>query len=1165
MKNPSLDEVLSTLNSDAVIDFFKDMPEKERKEHLARALQWLEVSSLHNYNDVELRFWLSVPSEARLFSPGSQPPKRIQKLIERLSEAKITAKNLPPQAVQADAVAVSGIAVMATAGMTDIKKRTAIPPANYCYALLKDRKPTWLNNWVDWILVEAPLTHWLTIRRMEREQIIQPEHNSAYYTGMMLSLPGAEAGATSQFVDGARVQPVISEGTIVSLLTADEELLPELWNMFKNDQAMRTLLHQQTAPGWRESEQPAVQRRWMRINSAAPRWSKGLIQLCQEGKIDKGRLLQAVMTLFATFNLEHSESGSTLKINWFTDLYDQLEASLDERLAVLPDLLRLLSCRNPKVILWTLEKIAQVADHPDFPVGAACESIPTAFLLKGKEHAVQALKTLKAIADAHPGAKHEVAAATIDAMESENQEIHKRAITQLEKLKCRDDDLIARMESKLPRVAIVHRSEAARWAERKGTVMASDPHNVEAESKNGDQASSTNVVDLIKRGASKKSALNTPMSMTDAPQNKALQLNVGQPLLFDIDKIRQQCSNVPAALSRVAQLEYTLSALNETNPKLDALDLRGDGFPRLNPDKRLKKIATVDELVFFLMPLTAWDHRPTADQVEIVLDALARLGVDRPDDFRIRTEALRAKVEPLAGHSADPILLAAQAWTTGKMPSGWEQKLGPAWDLSPTVGNFARKRFRTVVNQMLQGRRVNLLSTPTHEGGWIDPLILVERIKRSFADDANGAHSTASTNPLSKPFFANLLSAVGLAKEKSNEAMFDQSLALLRLAPDNREAATTELLKSQRSEFVEAALYALGSNDVAIGTTAELWIAAARSRNPFGDDDRVEARFPRLGPDAACLARYQLKLVTESEPDLRTAIKDFRVFDRTPAFPPSTAADNLVTARMQRVDYIRLQMNELVDWRRTITPKNLDAFFAEGAEKLALNYGVDLNGKINVAYLQALYDPDIHVSDVVHVMLALAMASKQRDEHSTAIEALIAVIDDGRLDGSELGAVMGQMYRSNGVRPSDHKADHMPLISISRWAKALSPVARCSSYHAQVVARCIEQILSGDPNSAPKDVHMLLEVLLTCLIEEHDCIRSEGSRAYLAALNQGTGGSKTAKLVKQLLALEQGADYDIKKREALTYALGKSIERAERWADWQKRNSIVAAAEVVST
>src|SRR6185369_10369307 len=108
-------------------------------------------------------------------------------------------------------------------------------------------------------------------------------------------------------------------------------------------------------------------------------------------------------------------------------------------------------------------------------------------------------------------------------------------------------------------------------------------------------------------------------------------------------------------------------------------------------------------------------------------------------------------------------------------------------------------------------------------GGWIDPHALIKRLL---------VWQKAGVDP----------------------DIHEQVLALLRLAPENRNTALTAAKKLE-GESGQAVRYVLGANEK-IGKSAPLWLAACRSRQPHGDLPEFEAKHPKLGPDARVAAKY---------------------------------------------------------------------------------------------------------------------------------------------------------------------------------------------------------------------------------------------------------------------------------------------------------------------
>ncbi len=432
----------------------------------------------------------------------------------------------------------------------------------------------------------------------------------------------------------------------------------------------------------------------------------------------------------------------------------------------------------------------------------------------------------------------------------------------------------------------------------------------------------------------------------------------------------------------------------------------------------------------------------------------------------------------------------ALAWTTGEVPPPSEQKRR---ERSAIVLDFLSQRARAVAERAARGEARQLLAAPTHRGAWVDPLALVER-------------SRALTDP-------NALDAIQ---------------AMLRLAPDNRPAALRKSAKVP-GEFGDALRYALGAKDCKIGSTASLWVAAARARRPCADDPEVERRHPGLGPDAGTAARLRLVLLREGKFDhLRVAAE--------PALPtavPLACPTVLLNAGL-RVEkwYSPLEHWDAaaVRWAGSVWPQCWEPWFACGAFLIGCNLDWWEASWGNRAYLEPLLEPDVPLRHMGLTLLTLGLAAKEPGESGLATDALIAAIDDGRLDGLQLGARMSALLALCRIKPP-------------RWAKTLAEAARVSPLHAAVVTRALERMLANLPDPVPKDLLALLELLTELLIAGGKGLALPEARASLGAL-QASG--KTAKLAREIVALQDGQS--LLQTDAAARALKGRVERAERWA-----------------
>jgi hypothetical protein len=1057
----ALDQTLAKLDHAACVNFFKDVSEKDRKELSERALQWYDVSRLHH--EPQLRWWVGAMI--------SQAPKNVQKLWKELEAAKQVAKTMPSQATKEEAIAVAQLAVMATSTLTEIKKRKRIPTSQHCYDILAARRPKWLPEFCDWILEERPNVHWNLVHRLETEGLLEPNVNSNYLGALLISVD-------------------------IDSLRSSQMLQDRMWSMFEDDSTMRTLMMQNPFPTGRDAWTQDSQDLWTMRNNVPQKWTTLFLSLCPDGTLDRVRLINALTDVFVRFNLEHSDSKSTLVETRYQELHDSLNLTEGERASLIPQYMRLLTCRNPKVVAWSLKSIGALVQHPEFPAEAVIDSVQVVFLMKGKDHSVEALKLLKDIADKNKDLLRPVAFATAEALSSESQDIQKRALVQLEKLKYRDDDLCQLVADKSESIGVVHRDRALAWAGKSNTPTAISDGEPEVES---------NVVSLRP---------NTPRQETQAPRTIP-------------EQFRDLLGGDP----------------------LTALSFRGDEFPRCLPGNELPVLNSLDDLIFMCSEILhgKWNERFSSDDLDILADGVARFGCERPSDYADRTAAIRKEIEQRAPFAwNDAVNAGLSAWM-GKLPL---QSIAQHVDFSVSIEDELRRRLVDVGEKANKGQATVLFSTPTHKGGWIDPEVLVERVCESYAPQTGSGV---------KKLFGDVLSAFGVNIDR--QALADQCLALLRIAPERRAQALAKLDSgnSNRTEFIDALRYALGAEGVKIGDSTPLWIAAARARNPFSNDEIVGAKHRDAGPDGTMLASYSPNYLTSIpsyalNPTRQLAMKsesDFRFVLRSPAMPPDAKLAQAFSVLRHRFKIESYSVARFTDWRRSVWPMNLDAFFAEGIDRMTTHEGSDPTGRENKVFIEPLYDPDVPVRDVGVLMLVIAATSKQKDEHEHAIEALIAVLEDGRVVGRTLGVLMRELLQTQPLRckVGYWQHDMWPLlVSVTRWAKAFKPVLGASSYHALMIQEALEEALQGDAKKAPKDINQLLEVFLEALMETGDEVTNESTRQFLTAVHSAQPNTKGGKLAKQILALKRGAKYEAKRAEIMQYAHAKRCDRGERWA-----------------
>jgi hypothetical protein len=207
------------------------------------------------------------------------------------------------------------------------------------------------------------------------------------------------------------------------------------------------------------------------------------------------------------------------------------------------------------------------------------------------------------------------------------------------------------------------------------------------------------------------------------------------------------------------------------------------------------------------------------------------------------------------------------------------------------------------------------------------------------------------------------------------------------------------------------------------------------------------------------------------------------------------------------------------------------------------------------AFLLPSLDPDFPLRPMARLLLAAGLNAKLAEIGGLAADALVAAIDDGRLDADILGESLGVLWQARvetysyvvNVDPWQNRSHFVPFVKPSRWAKALGDIARASALHARIIARTIEIFLAAEtsPGRAPASLLPFLELLKEVSIDSGRSV-SPDARKYLSGL--GTAG-KTGRVIKELLALGDLPESPAM-RKARMEALARRIERAERWAAW---------------
>ena len=344
----------------------------------------------------------------------------------------------------------------------------------------------------------------------------------------------------------------------------------------------------------------------------------------------------------------------------------------------------------------------------------------------------------------------------------------------------------------------------------------------------------------------------------------------------------------------------------------------------------------------------------------------------------------------------------------------------------PTVGYrggafwlFQHHRIRAVRARVLAGTYVPMLAMPTHEGGWLQASVFVERL---------GVLHARNVEP----------------------AKLDVVQALLRLAPDGREAAA-EVLPAGDEPYVRVARWVLtGAGNAEAKDDPDLWLAAARARCP-----RETAAVPGLdadglvGPDGMEPATYgwiseeEKAAITAEEKEVRAEAdealeKALGDLDRSSveALDVMLNAPDLVEERIPGGGWLHRPLREgfsikvtppwvhggdhlgrptvmlhafpyggpssqrdrfEFEWATMVWPHNRDALYAAALLYITGAYTRSSSKKWPAgACLDPLLEPDQPISLPAAMLISLSLFAPDGDLSRIAIDVLVDAIADGR-------------------------------------------------------------------------------------------------------------------------------------------------------------------------
>lgn len=630
--------------------------------------------------------------------------------------------------------------------------------------VLDARRPKWLAEWLKWEWKqEFPVPSWYLERGLIRSGAL-PANDSAEYFARMSDETQVIEGNFSDTEDTVPLFP-----SRRAMLEADPDL-------FKHDI-------------WRLLQVDSSAFRYPQLG-----WPDLLIELSQAGHLDRMKLLSESLKSM-TLPL------SVKTLTGLAKFHEQLGPTVAEREQLTDAYLRLLHVSNSTVVGLAvtacdkLQKAKRLASDPFL------QNLPGAFLADKKSPALAGIKLAMKVVQSNPTGVPQAAQALVNALQHSDTDVQSSALEGLLTLQSSiTAELRTAIEEQLDFLAISIRTKAKKLLDE-----------LAASSKAATVKSST-----------KKSKSSDKPAKPSLPA-KTIKSQHAEPSHSDSPQI----AHIDATIRRDSHLEAAISARSASSPPV-VLPIPKHVILRRDQESRVNPIGDLDELISTVA--TFVEKVDDVIELERILDGISRLHREKPSDFDKRVDALRKQViKRSATYSSSTLDVGAEIGLL---------TLVTTWlDMEPVPNPrrihwytmrqwFLRERVYEVIERLnntkqgdpyhLKKKPVPILALPTHRGGWIDPVVLVERINKHYAPQ--------------------------------HELLDDHDIAqaILRLTPDGRSEALTKLGKPDHYNGGKELRYALGDKvQVTFNSRhAVIQLAAERARIVSLADEKYQPVLP---------------------------------------------------------------------------------------------------------------------------------------------------------------------------------------------------------------------------------------------------------------------------------------------------------------------------------
>ena len=805
---------------------------------------------------------------------------------------------------------------------------------------------------------------------------------------------------------------------------------------------------------------------------AGKEWSPIIKWLREERLLDSKKMLQRCVRAMRRYA---KKSEDRFALAGSIQIANDAKASQTELLSLQNQLIDLLSEQTPSIIGFALAKLLKIARHKKFKKDKALAQLKSVLTLSQKSHVIKAIKLINIIAG-DPALQPEALDLLIVCAMHAEADVQEAALT------------VLASETYLLSIA-----QKEKLAELDCTVAAH----------------------LRQQLAGLADAESRPTTETVDDQLSGVAISIEDSDFDSYSPRIRKLLRIDEALGFAKQ--------GQIDPQSSWPILNGrvlDSTDRIDP------IADVESLVDVVA--AASQVVEDADVPDQILGGIARHFDERDDLFHSRTANLYAQVRKQK--MSQPTRGLYHHWDRDYFRVLIKHWLRPDGRVTRKYRHPLSRFVGEMTTYFSDGKRCELVSTPTHQGGWIDPVEWVERLHL-------------------------------LPKALSDFQSRDLVRSMLRLAPDRREEACKNA-KALPISLRKFAICALGGNldfSTAKGET-NLWVTACRARDP-------NLVIPQSAPFSKGLMNNEVLTPLDTDWSIKPGNPDRYINtiesplgahvsrQRTEAFAAlkrknpersyrlgDWTTESEISQQVQETQEellypISFQLIDPTDWSMpawynaslaNLWPSNLDWYFFIGMKILLVrvNKSKTTNDRPD-GFLFPLLQKDRPLTLMAARALWTATTSKDDNARSTAIEVWIAIIDDDRADMPILNQAFVEVEQGG-------------WFVYARIIGVLDEVGSVSPLHAWIVSMVLHAMIPT-VNGLTREMAKILQCLL-----KHHTLLGIAVPEFLKTRLRSCQSGKAKSLATKMLKIEETLNPE--RVKAIRLQLDARASRAQRFS-----------------